>query len=195
MRCLDLRCPDFLCAAFILLALCVVPIAIAGPSAFPPGSVILLRHALAPGVGDPPEFSLHNCSTQRNLDARGRAQARLLGDALRAQGLHDARVYTSRWCRCRDTARLLGFAEPVDLPALDSFFARPAEREARMSALDAFLTALPPDGPPVVLVTHQVNITALTGHVPASGGGVLLQLNPNASPTYLRPLPALDPPR
>ena len=72
-----------------------------------PGRVLMLRHATAPGFGDPPEFRLGDCSTQRNLDATGRAQATALGERLRAAGLGEARVFSSAWCRCQETARLL----------------------------------------------------------------------------------------
>lgn len=69
--------------------------------------VLLLRHALAPGTGDPPGFRIDNCSTQRNLDERGRAQARAIGAWLRSRGVTAMAVYSSQWCRCPETARLL----------------------------------------------------------------------------------------
>ncbi len=144
-----------------------------------PGHVLLLRHANAPGVGDPPGMDLADCATQRNLDDRGRAQAAVLGERIRAAGVPGARVLTSEWCRCRETARLLGLGPVEDLPALNSFFEQPAEREPRLAALRAFLAGLPRDGGPVVLVTHQVTITALTGRFPASGEGVVLRLGPD----------------
>ncbi len=141
-----------------------------------PGHVLLMRHANAPGVGDPPGMDLADCSTQRNLDARGRAQARELGERIRSAGVPTARVFTSEWCRCRETARLLELGPVEVLPALNSFFEEPAQREPRLSALRAFLEKLPRDGGPVVLVTHQVTITALVGVYPASGEGVVLRL-------------------
>jgi broad specificity phosphatase PhoE len=142
-----------------------------------PGHVLLLRHAQAPGVGDPAGMKLEDCSTQRNLDARGRAQAKQLGERLRAAGLQAPRVYTSQWCRCRDTARLLQLGPVTELTALNSFFSEPETRTERIEALRAFLDALPRDGVPVVLVTHQLTITALTGYFPASGEGLILKLN------------------
>jgi hypothetical protein len=89
-----------------------------------PGIVVALRHALAPGTGDPPGFVLDDCSTQRNLDGRGRDQARAMGERLREAGLGDAAVFSSRWCRCLETARLLALGPVTPLPALDSFFGR-----------------------------------------------------------------------
>ncbi len=144
-----------------------------------PGTALLLRHALAPGTGDPPGFRLGDCATQRNLSEEGRRQARELGRRLRAEGVTGARVYSSRWCRSLETAELLGLGPVVPLPALDSFFSLAQSGPKQTDDLREFLRSLPP-GPPVILVTHQVNITALTGIVPTSGGGVLVRIG--ASP-------------
>ena len=92
-----------------------------------------MRHATAPGTGDPAEFQLDDCATQRNLSAVGREQARATGARLRAAGITSAEVYSSQWCRCLETARLLGLGEVLELPALNSFFgerARAAEQSA-----------------------------------------------------------------
>lgn len=139
------------------------------------GYVVMYRHALAPGTGDPPNFALGDCSTQRNLNDAGREQARAIGAALREAGVKDPRVLTSRWCRARDTAELLGFGEPEPYPPLDSFFQRSGQREPATEAVRDFVAGLPADGPVVILVTHQVNITALTGVFPSSGEGVVLE--------------------
>ena len=150
-----------------------------------PGRLLLLRHANAPGVGDPAGFALGDWRTQRNLDAAGRRQAIRLGVRLRAAGVARAVVYSSQWCRCLETAQLLGLGEVIALPALDSFFGRPRERAGRAAALRQLLAALPPDGPSAVLVTHQVVITALTGGYVASGGGMILRLNGARAPRVL----------
>lgn len=139
------------------------------------GHVVLLRHALAPGTGDPPEFKLGDCNTQRNLSPVGREQARQIGDRLRALGLANAPVFTSQWCRCRDTARLLGLTPPSALPALNSFFGRSERRDEQMAALGRFLAGHR-RGPTVVLVTHQVVITAATDVFPASGEAVVARI-------------------
>jgi hypothetical protein len=65
-----------------------------------PGAVLLIRHALAPGIGDPENFQLGDCATQRNLSDEGRQQARAIGRWLRSRGIQHARVYSSQWCRC-----------------------------------------------------------------------------------------------
>ena len=154
-----------------------------------PGTVIALRHALAPGVGDPSGFVLEDCATQRNLDARGRNQASAIGDTLRQAGLGDAAVYSSRWCRCLETARLLALGPVTPLPTLDSFFGKPSEREARTLSLRGFLAEAGTDGPPVVLVTHQVNISALIGRGTRSGEGVVLDRGPGGTLTERASLP------
>ncbi len=134
----------------------------------------IMRHAIAPGTGDPPGFRLGECATQRNLSEEGRAQARGIGAALRAAGVGEARVLTSQWCRARDTAALLGFGAPEDLALLNSFFAERGEGAGRTAALRGWIAAARLDRP-VLLVSHQVNITALTGVFPAPGEIVLLR--------------------
>ena len=140
-----------------------------------PGVVAIMRHALAPGSGDSAAFALDDCATQRNLDARGRAQAREIGAAVRAAGVTVDRVLTSQWCRCRDTARLLGLGPVEELPALNSFFRHRSRAGAQTAELRKFLLGLPP-GETVVLVTHYVNIQALTGRGTASGEVLLLEV-------------------
>lgn len=140
-----------------------------------PGLVAIVRHALALGSGDPASFTLDDCATQRNLDARGREQARAIGAAIRAAGTIVDRVLTSQWCRCRDTARLLNLGPVEELPALNSFFRNPARADAQTAELRDFLASLPP-GETVILVTHYVNIRALTGRGVASGEVVLLNI-------------------
>ncbi|MBK9019068.1 MAG: histidine phosphatase family protein [Sulfuritalea sp.] len=150
-----------------------------------PGRLLMLRHATAPGNGDPPGFRLDDCATQRNLDAEGRRQAADLGQRLARAGIVRARVYSSQWCRCLETARLLGLGPVEPLPALNSFYPRPEEREARLAALRDFLARLPIDGLPVVLVTHQFTITGFTSGPTASGSGSLFQLNGSGNPQWL----------
>ncbi|MDP2134354.1 MAG: histidine phosphatase family protein [Sulfuritalea sp.] len=150
-----------------------------------PGRLLMLRHATAPGTGDPAHFRLEDCATQRNLDAGGRAQAAALGKRLARAGVPGARVYSSQWCRCLETARLLELGPVEPLPALNSFFGRPQQREATIAVLREFLAALPPGGPPIVLVTHQFTINAFTGEGTPSGGGSVFELNGTGAPRLL----------
>lgn len=143
------------------------------------GVVVLLRHAATePGIGDPPGYRLDNCASQRQLSADGRAQAARLGSVLAAQGLRPARVLSSRWCRCLDTARL-AFGQASAWPALDSFFdAR--EREAAQTAVLRESLGLLAPGQVVAWVTHMVNIAALTGEVLAMGEALVLRADRQA---------------
>ncbi|MFK7941888.1 MAG: histidine phosphatase family protein [Paracoccaceae bacterium] len=149
-----------------------------------PGVVAIMRHALAPGTSDPSDFRLDDCSTQRNLDRRGRAQARDIGAAIRSAGVSVGRVVTSQWCRCRETAELLGLGPVEDFPALNSFFEDGSTRGAQARALKAFLAELDPVET-VMLVTHQVNITALTGRGVGSGEVLLLKVGPEGEVTVI----------
>lgn len=141
------------------------------------GDVVIYRHALAPGGGDPAGLKLGDCSTQRNLSDAGREQARRIGDELRQRlgPLRVAAVWASPWCRTLETARL-AFPDlaPQQQPAFGSFFGQP-DREAGM--LDEARTLLAGwRGPGVlVVVTHQVTITGLTGVFPGSGEGVAMR--------------------
>lgn len=139
-----------------------------------PGHLALLRHAIAPGTGDPAEFKLRDCSTQRNLSAEGRDQAARIGARFRTNGIQTARVFTSQWCRCLDTAQLLALGPVEELPVLNSFFQRYERREPQTHALKEWLAGQDLDEP-LVLVTHQVNITALTSLHPTSGELVIIR--------------------
>jgi phosphohistidine phosphatase SixA len=133
-----------------------------------PGAIALMRHAIAPGGGDPAGFVLGDCTTQRNLDGRGREQARKTGAALRAAGISFDAVWSSGWCRSVDTATLMEMG-PVEIrPSLNSFFGNRSDGPRQTRETLATLAAAP-SGARLLLVTHQVNITALTGIVPQSG--------------------------
>lgn len=126
-----------------------------------PGSVIIVRHAYAPGAYDPPDARLEDCSTQRNLDEAGRAQAKRLGGVFRAKGISVGRVLSSPRCRCLETARL-AFKEPEPWHVLQG--GRP-KSEALQSAVTQIKKAMADhrDGPPLVLVTHGFVVSDLTG--------------------------------
>ncbi len=132
------------------------------------GHIAMMRHASAPGTGDPAGFRLEDCTTQRNLSVAGRAEAEAIGAALRARGVTVNDVYSSRWCRCLDTARLLQLGKVVPFSPLDSFFNRPEQEAPQLAALRVWLSKPRPGGN-AVLVTHQVVVTALSGIFPRSG--------------------------
>ena len=119
------------------------------------GFIILIRHALAPGFGDPAHFRLDDCTTQRNLSEEGRQQAQALGDAFRRQQIPIEKVYSSQWCRCKDTAHI-AFGAFEDNPVLNSFFEQPGLRASQTETLIDFLQTVRPRQGNLILVTHQV---------------------------------------
>lgn len=138
-----------------------------------PGSVVVLRHSYAPGTFDPPTARLDDCSTQRNLDANGRAQAARIGEVFRQHGIAVGVVLSSPRCRCLDTARLaFGHAkawEPLQGALND------AERRQRQLTEIRQAVAAHHGGPPLVLVTHGSVITDLTGRNIRMGAFVVLR--------------------
>ena len=142
------------------------------------GMVAVFRHARAPGTGDPANFRLDDCSTQRNLSEEGRRQAQHIGDQFRARQVSVERVLSSRWCRALDTARLAFGAMAEPSPPLDSFFSGRDQEPAQTQAVRRIIESWRSAGA-LVLVTHQVNITALTGVFPSEGE--MLVLRPRAN--------------
>ena len=138
------------------------------------GYVVLIRHASTePGVGDPPNFRLGDCGTQRNLSQAGRDEARRLGDAFRSRRVAAAEVLSSEWCRCRETASL-AFGRYAAWPPLNSFFGDRSTETAQTRAVRERAVAWRGPGN-LVLVTHRVNITALAGTFAAPGELVVLK--------------------
>jgi hypothetical protein len=160
---------------FALLLLGLAPPAQAEPAwdALREGGIVLFRHALAPGGGDPQGMRLGDCATQRNLSAEGRAQAARIGQAFRERGIAVGAVLASGWCRTMETADLAFPGRATRETDFDSFFADRGTGPAQTEAAGRQLLGW--SGPGVLFVsTHQVNITALTGIFPASGEGIVL---------------------
>jgi broad specificity phosphatase PhoE len=143
------------------------------------GAVALIRHARAPGVGDPAGFRLDDCTTQRNLSEAGRTQARALGAQFKARGIEIRQVLSSRWCRALDTARLAfgELAQPA--PVLDSIFPDGAAGEPQTRAFRALVMGWRGREGVAVFVTHQVTVTALTGAFMAEGEALVLRPGPD----------------
>jgi phosphohistidine phosphatase SixA len=138
------------------------------------GGVAIIRHGNAPGVGDPPGIRLGDCTTQRSLDGSGRAQAIRIGEAFRSNGITVGGVMSSEWCRALETAALAFPGQVTPQPTFNSFFEdrrrSPQQTAAARQVIDAW------QGPgTLVVITHQVNVTALTGVYPASGEAVVMQ--------------------
>ncbi|MES2972489.1 MAG: histidine phosphatase family protein [Pseudomonadota bacterium] len=140
-----------------------------------PGTIVLFRHATAPGVGDPPNFKPDDCATQRNLSDEGRAEARRIGEQFRTRGIKVGAVLSSQWCRTRETARLAFGEQAVrDEPAFNSQFGRRGEADTQTARARAILQKW--KGPGVlVVVTHQVNISALAEGFTSSAEGVVMR--------------------
>lgn len=136
--------------------------------------IALIRHALAPGGGDPDNFVLDDCSTQRNLSTTGRTQSRHIGELFSDQQLTPMRLHSSQWCRCLETATLMAVGEVTPNPLLNSFFANRAAGPGQLIKLRQWLMQQPISNEPLVLITHQVVITGLTGVFPASGEIVVI---------------------
>jgi broad specificity phosphatase PhoE len=147
-------------------------------------ALLALRHALAPGFGDPEFFQLEDCSTQRNLNAEGRRQARAWKSFLAARGINEARVFSSQWCRCMDTANGMDMGPVTEWPSLNSFFQGRGDGSLQTRKTVEKVNAIAP-GAPVIMVSHQVNITALTGVYPASNEGVIISLPLSENPKVL----------
>ena len=137
--------------------------------------VVLLRHALAPGTGDPAGFRIGDCATQRNLSPEGQAQAQRLGAAFRQRQI-SARVLSSQWCRCLDTAELMDLGPVEPFEPINSFFRDRSTAAQQTAQVQRYLREQPNQGV-IVMVTHQVNITALTGVFPGSGQAVVATLD------------------
>jgi len=143
--------------------------------------VLLMRHADAPGYGDPAGYKLEQCSTQRNLGDKGRKQAVAIGQWLASQGITSAKVMSSPWCRCLDTARLLNLGGLTVTPVLGSFFDDMSLEKQQTQALEKLIQSQLKENPkfPLILVTHHVNIQAYTGKVVNVGDMVLVKVDKN----------------
>ncbi|MBD2460935.1 histidine phosphatase family protein [Oscillatoria sp. FACHB-1407] len=139
------------------------------------GYVILFRHALAPGTGDPSNFRLEDCSTQRNLSAEGRQQAMRLGEMLRQRNIPVSRVLSSQWCRCLETARLMNLGAVEPFPVLNSFFQDRSIERSQTEQLRQFILSNRDTVGVTIMVTHQVNITAISNIIPQSGAAVVMR--------------------
>ena len=125
-----------------------------------------------------------NLLVKRNLNAEGREQARAWKVYLAEHGVEEARVFSSQWCRCLDTARGMDVGPVKEMMSLNSFFQNRSNSDMHTQQTIAIVNEMEP-GLPVVLVSHQVNITALTGIYPSSNEGVVMALPLSENPTIL----------
>lgn len=143
--------------------------------------VLLMRHADAPGFGDPKGYQLNQCSTQRNLGEAGIKQSQIIGQWLKSQGISNARVFSSPWCRCLDTAKLLNLGPVTTAPELGSFFDDMSLEKEQTRNLEKLIKAQLSlkVKTPIIMVTHHVNIQAFTDKVVSVGDMVVVKVDQN----------------
>jgi broad specificity phosphatase PhoE len=155
------------------------------------GHIALMRHTSAPGgAGDPPGFTLGDCTTQRNLSAEGRVEAEAMGARIKAEGVVFEKILSSPWCRCVDTARLMDLGPVETEPTFSNVVVLSDQREALTAGAQALIQAWSGPGN-LLIVTHGANIRALTGISPASGEIVVTRLGVNGS---IEPVGRIPPP-
>jgi broad specificity phosphatase PhoE len=173
------------CLAVIVACAWIVPVAEATEAVWDalraPGSVVVLRHSYAPGGFDPPDARLDDCSTQRNLDEHGRAQAARVGEAFRQHGIEVGTVLSSPRCRCLDTARL-AFGRAHAWSALQGALNDQDLRQRLVAEIRQAIAAHR-SGPPLVLVTHGSVVADLTGLNVKMGAFVVLRRAADGSHT------------
>ena len=140
--------------------------------------IILIRHSLAPGGGDPAGFKVDDCKTQRNLNRTGINQSKKIGKLFKKNKVPVDQVLSSQWCRCKDTAKH-AFGNFKEFTALNSTFQSPYnQNEAKqLKDLYEFVKDWNSNGKNLVLVTHYSIITAVTNAVPSSGELVITDKN------------------
>ena len=132
--------------------------------------IILIRHAKAPGGGDPEGFKIEDCKTQRNLDLMGINQSKKIGKLFREKNIKIDKVLSSQWCRCKDTAKY-AFRDFKEFSALNSTFTPPYDQNEKQQIKDLknYVSNWNGKGGNLVLVTHYVIILAITGETTRSG--------------------------
>ena len=140
--------------------------------------IILIRHSLAPGGGDPAGFKVDDCKSQRNLNRTGINQSKKIGKLFKKNKVPVDQVLSSQWCRCKDTAKY-AFGDFKEFTALNSTFQSPYDQNEAKQLKDiyAFVKDWNSNGKNLVLVTHYSIITAVTNAVPSSGELVITDKN------------------
>ena len=142
------------------------------------GKIILIRHSLAPGGGDPAGFKINECKTQRNLNQTGVNQSKKIGRLFKKNKIPIDQVLSSQWCRCKDTAKH-AFEDYKEFTALNSTFQSPYNKnEAKqLKELYELVNKWEGKGKNLVLVTHYSIITAVTNAIPRSGEVIITNKN------------------
>ena len=143
------------------------------------GKLIFIRHAYAPGSGDPDNFNLNDCSTQRNLSKEGQRQAKYIGEFFRNNKVKIDKVLSSEWCRCKETAKI-AFKNFSTNSFLNSFYSSKfaINKDKQVKALKEYIKKFKSDKN-LVLVTHYVLISEILNYGPSSGEIVVSNKNLN----------------
>ena len=181
--------------AMLVVTLCLSTAALANlASPMTDGQhILLMRHADAPGFSDPSGYRLDQCSTQRNLGEFGKKQAERTGQWLSQQGIESAKVFSSPWCRCVDTATLLNKGPVLIDKSLGSFFESMGQSSLQTEGLRQLVLKSLKQFPktPIIMVSHHVNIQAFTGVVLGSGDMVLIKIGPSGKPISHQVFPGM----
>ena len=135
-------------------------------------NIIFLRHSIAPGFGDPDYFNLNNCNTQRNLNEEGVLQSKNIGTYFKSNNIRFSEVLSSEWCRCKDTVKEMKIGKWKTFSGLNSFFQGYSNKNEVLKKLNKKLFSTS-NNELVLMVTHQVVISKITGISPPSGGIVI----------------------
>jgi phosphohistidine phosphatase SixA len=143
------------------------------------GKLIFIRHAYAPGGGDPQNFNLNDCSTQRNLNNEGRKQAQYIGEFFKKNEIKIDKVLSSEWCRCKETARI-AFKNFSTNSFLNSFYSSKyaKNKDKQIKMLNNYVKKFKSDKN-LILVTHYVLISEVLNYAPSSGEIVVSDKNFN----------------
>tara|TARA_X000000368_G_C22646556_1_gene543346 strand:+ start:28 stop:585 length:558 start_codon:yes stop_codon:yes gene_type:complete len=143
------------------------------------GKLIFIRHAYAPGTGDPNNFNLNDCSSQRNLSNDGRRQAQYIGEFFRENKIKINKVLSSEWCRCKETAKI-AFKDFSTISFLNSFYSSKysKNKDKQISALNDYIENFK-NNDNLILVTHYVLISEVLNYSPSSGEIVVSDKNFN----------------
>ena len=147
--------------------------------------IIFVRLELAPGNGDPINFKIDDCSTQRNLNKKGINQALLLGKILRKNGIFFETVYSSLWCRCLQTSKYMDVGKAMPHKGLNSFYENIVDKQETLISLNNLILKLDHSQKPILMVTHYVVIKAITGLSVSSGEMVAYNIKTKQS-KYLK---------
>ena len=138
--------------------------------------IVFMRHSLAPGNGDPSIFNINDCSTQRNLDKKGIKQSKIVGDYFKNNDFNFTKIFSSFWCRCKDTAFYLNLGDYNTHEGLNSFYEDHVDRQKTLQELNELINSLNHNKGPYLMVTHYVVIQAISGLSVPSGGMIVYDM-------------------